>query len=272
MTPPARAAVRPAAPRAIGRVHWMGLWTLYAREMRRYLKEWLETIVASGFSTILYLAVFAFALGPDRDTPEGQAVLAFILPGLVLFAILNRAAETTVFSIVFDKLEGMIVDVQMPPLTPSEVTAAYALAGTATGLITGLPIVLVAILFFGLRVEDPALFVLFGAGGALMLSLTGILVGIWSRKWDHAAAFFGFVLIPLTFVSGLFAPIEDLPEPLALAVRMNPIFYVIDGFRAACIGLHSAPVALSAVIVLAVSAGLWIVCDRLIASGWRMKA
>lgn len=273
MTRPASAAAaaRPPAPRRIGRVHWLGLRTLYGRELRRYLKEWPETILASGFATVLYLAVFRFALGPERGTPEGQALLAFLLPGLVLFAIVNRAAETTVFSIVYDKLEGMIVDVLMPPLTPSEIAASYALAGATAGLLTGVPVVLIALVFFDLRVAAPLPFVLFGAGGALMLSLTGILVGVWATKWDHAAAFFGFVLIPLTFLSGLFAPVEDLPQPLALAVRANPIFYAIDGFRAAAIGVHSAPVGLSAAIVLAACAGLWLAADRLLASGWRMK-
>src|SRR3546814_16534587 len=86
----------------------------------------------------------------------------------------------------------MIVDVLMPPLTPSETTAAYALAGATAGILTGVPVVAVAVLFFGLGVADPLLAVLFAAGGALMLSLTGILVGLWSMKWDHAAAFFSF--------------------------------------------------------------------------------
>src|SRR3546814_4710981 len=94
----------------------------------------------------------------------------------------------------------MIVDVLMPPLTPSETTAAYALAGATAGILTGVPVVAVAVLFFGLGVADPLLAVLFAAGSALMLSLTGILVGLWSMKWDHAAAFFSFVLTPMTFL------------------------------------------------------------------------
>src|SRR3546814_9799986 len=102
----------------------------------------------------------------------------------------------------------MIVDVLMPTLTPSETTAAYALAGATAGILTGVPVVAVAVLFFGLGVADPLLAVLFAAGGALMLSLTGILVGLWSMKWDHAAAFFSLVLTPMPFLSGLFAPVE----------------------------------------------------------------
>lgn len=258
-------------PRNIGVVHWMGVRTLYARELRRYLKEWLETIAASAFATIMYLAIFLFALGPARETAEGAAVIGYILPGLVLFSILTRAAETTVFSIAFDKMEGAIGDVLSSPITPSETAAAYALAGATSGLITGLPVVLVAFLVFDMPAAQPWLLAAFALGGALMLSLTGMAVGIWADKWDHVSAFFGFFLIPFTFLSGLFAPIDRLPQPLAVLVQANPIFYVIDGFRAGAIGVHTAPVWLSLTVVAVTVIVLWAACDRLLASGWKLK-
>lgn len=263
-----------AAPRAIrgfGACNWTGAATLFRREVKRFLKEWLETVVAPGFAAILYLAVFAFALGPDRTTPEGAAVLRFILPGLVLFTILERAAETTVFSLVFDKMEGIIADVLMAPLTASEMVAAYALAGAVTGMITGAPVVAVAVLALEMPVGSPLLVAAFAAGGSLMLSLTGIVVGLWSVKWDHASAFFAFLLIPLTFLSGLFAPVELLPSPLPQIVQLNPIFYVIDGFRAGVLGIHSSPIGLSLTVVAVVNVMLWIACDRLVARGWKLK-
>ena len=268
MTAPAAA---PRAIRGFGACNWIGVRTLFGREVRRFLKEWLETVVAPAFAAILYLAVFAFALGPDRTTPEGQAVLRFILPGLVLFAILERAAETTVFTLVFDKLEGIITDVLMPPLTASELVAAYALAGAASGLITGAPVVAVAVLVLDMPIGSPLLVAAFAAGGSLMLSLTGIVVGLWSAKWDHASAFFAFLLIPLTFLSGLFAPVELLPAPLPQIVQLNPIFYVIDGFRAGVMDIHSAPIGLSLTVVAVVNVMLWIACDRLVARGWKLK-
>lgn len=263
-----------AAPRAIrrfGACNWTGVGTLFLRELRRFLKEWLETVVAPGFAAILYLAVFTFALGPDRTTPEGAAVLRFILPGLVLFAILERAAETTVFSLVFDKMEGIIADVLMAPLTASEMVVAYALAGALSGLITGTPVVAVAVLVFEMPLGSPVLVAAFAAGGSLMLSLTGVLIGLWSVKWDHATAFFAFLLIPLTFLSGMFAPVELLPAPLPEIVRLNPIFYVIDGFRAGVLGIHSAPVGQSLAVLAGTNVLLWIACDRLVAAGWKLK-
>ena len=268
------AVLPPAAPRAIrgfGACNWIGVRTLFLRELWRFLKEWLETVVAPGFSAILYLAVFAFALGPDRSSVQGQAVLSFILPGLVLFAVLERAAETTVFSLVYDKLEGIISDVLMPPLGASEMVAAYALSGAVAGLITGTPVLAAAVLVLDMPIGSPLLVLTFAAGGALMLSLTGILVGLWSDKWDHATAFFAFLLIPLTFLSGLFAPVELLPAPLSQIVQLNPIFYVIDGFRAGVLDIHSAPVGLSLAVVAATNVVLWVTCDRLVARGWKLK-
>ena len=270
MSPLPVAAPRP--PRAIGRVHWRGVGTLFARELRRYFSEWPETIVGSAFVSVLYIAVFTFALGPDRGSAAGAAVLRFIVPGLVLFAIVQRAAETTVFTIVFDKLEGIISDVLMPPLAPSELVAAYALAGAASGLITGVPVVAAALLLFDMPVASPALLLAFAVTGALMMSLTGILVGLWAEKWDHVSAFFAFLLIPLTFLSGVFAPVDGLPGPLPEIVRLNPIFFVIDGFRAAALGIRSAPVGLSLAVTTATVVALWLACDLLFRRGWKLKA
>jgi ABC-2 type transport system permease protein len=199
-------------------------------------------------------------------------VLAFILPGLVVFTVLQRAAETTVFTIMFDKLEGIISDVLMPPLAPSEITAAYALAGAAAGLVTGLPVLTAAMLLFGMTALQPLVMLAFAVGGALMLSLTGMLVGIWAARWDHVGAFLGFVLIPLAFLSGMFAPISDLPAPLPTLMLANPIHYVIDGFRAGAIGVHRAPVWLSLTVVAATDIVLWLLCRHLLQRGWKLRA
>ena len=159
----------------------------------------------------------------------------------------------------------------MPPLSASELVAAYALAATSAALITGAPVVAFAVLVFDMGLAAPALALAFAAGGALMLALTGILVGLWAAKWDHAAAFFAFLLIPLTFLSGLFAPVEALPDVLERVVRLNPIFYVIDGFRAATLGIASASPMAGLAVVAATDLILWVACDRLVTRGWRLK-
>lgn len=257
--------------RQIGRIHWLGVATLVRRELRRVWKEWPETILAPAFSTLVYIAVFTFALGPDLDTPTGREALTFILPGLVVLSITERAAETPAFSLIFDKLEGSLSDVLMPPLSPGELTAGYVLSGTAAALSTGTIVLAVVIAGFALTPNSPLLVFCFAAGGGMLLTLVGILIALQSQKWDHTAAFFVFAVVPTTMLSGVFVPIEALPEPLTAIMRVNPVFYVIDGFRAGLIGVHSAPVMLSLAVVAGSIALLWLACGRLIARGYRLK-
>ncbi|MEM1400247.1 MAG: ABC transporter permease [Pseudomonadota bacterium] len=265
-------AAPPREIRPFGLVHWQGFFTLFRREMGRYLKDWVETILASAFSTLLYMLVFALALGPDRSTPEGAQAVAYVLPGLVLFSILTRAGETPVFSIVLDKLEGMISDILTPPIAPHEIAAAYALAGMLSGLMTGVPVIAVAILGLDMPVHNLLGFAYFAILGALILALTGMIVGQWAEKWDHVSAFFGFFFIPLTFLSGLFAPVEKLPLPAQWLVLANPVHYVIDGFRGVTLGVHFVPIWLNAVIVVVTAISLWAVSTYLLARGWRIKS
>src|SRR4051812_12105341 len=124
-------------PRPVGYVAWLGAWTLFLRELKRYLKEALETVLAPAFQALVYFVILVFALGPDRGTAEGSALLSHAVPGLVLMAVLFRAAETTAFSLLFDRMEGVISDVLMAPLGAAEMTAAYAFAGALSGLVTG---------------------------------------------------------------------------------------------------------------------------------------
>lgn len=261
MSVPARPALLP----------WLGFATLVRREVRRSLKEWPETVAAPVLTAVLYLTVFAVALGPERDGPQGDALMQRIAPGLVVFTVMMRAAESTVFSLVFDRMEGMIADVLMPPLSALELTAAYAIAGTVAGLVTGLPALATAALLVDLPVASPGLVLAIAAASGLMMAFTGMLVGLWARRWDHVAAVFGFVLVPLSFLSGLFAPVEALPAPLDAIARANPLFYAIDGMRAGFLGSGVVDPRQSLAVLLATGAALAAIAYALIARGWRLK-
>ena len=269
--PPTQAVLGPRLPRPFGAVHWRGALTLARRELWRFLKEWPETVIAPAFSTVLYIVVFVLALGPDRDHPDGAGVVAFILPGLVMFAVLLRSVETTAFSLSFDRIEGILPDVLMPPLAPSELTFAYAAAGAVSGLITGLPCLLAVWVIFDLPTAQPVLALGFAGLGALMMAMVGIIVGLWAHKWDRVEAAFAFMLVPLLFLSGTFVPAEALPTPLDWIAQANPMFYVIDGFRGAMLGQSTAPAPLGLAVAAATCAVLAGVTGRLIGRGWRLK-
>ena len=262
----------PPRPRSIGRVHWLGVATLMRRELRRFVLEGLETVVARAFAVLLWFIVFAAALGSERETPAGEALLTFIVPGIVLYAVIERAAHGTAFSLLYDKMEGMITDVVVTPLSPSEMTASYAISGTISALVSGVAVVAVMMVAWPLPVASPAAILLFAAGGGLLMALWGILVGLWADKWDHVAAAHTFFLMPVAFLSGMFTPFDQLPPALQAFVQVNPIYYAIDGFRYGFLGTAETHLGLAAAIIAATNASLWLICDRLFRIGYKIRA
>ncbi len=261
----------PRLDRRFGRVHWLGIAFVARRDFGRVLNDWPETILAPVFSTLVYIAVLSLALGPDRDSPAGEAALTFALPGLVALALIQRSVETTAFSLVFDKLEGSIADVLMPPLSSVELTLGYVLAGMAAGLLTGAIVLAAVAVAFAVVPAMPLVAAAFAGLGTIMLTLAGIVIGITAVKWDHVAAWFVFLVGPVTMLSGVFAPVDALPAPLDTLMQVNPVFYLIDGFRAGVLGDGAAPVWLSLTVVVATTAMLWVAAVRTVAKSPRLR-
>ena len=263
-----------AAPRAVrryGRIHWLGVATLVRREAGRNLKLWPISLIGPVLSMMLYILVFALALGPIRGTAQGVQVLDFIAPGLILFVTMQRAAESGTFSLVLDKLDGMIGDLLVSPLAPREIATSYMVSGALAGLATGAAVLVGMGLFVDLSIDQPLLALLVAVLSAALMALFGVLAGLWARKWDHVAVVFSFVIIPLGFLSGLFAPVAGLPEPLAIAIRLNPMFYAIDSFRGAVTGDHVVPILLSLTVLVTAVVALWTLCFVLIRRGYNLK-
>jgi ABC-2 type transport system permease protein len=262
-TRPAGAAL---PPRRIGPVNWLGIATIIRRELGTYRRQWLESIAAPTLMVFLYLAVFIMALGDPDD-----ATVHFMLPGLVLFTMLTRAAETTCFGIAFLRIERRTADLVTPPTSAVEIVAAYVAAGAMTGIVTGLPCLALVLLLFGHALADPLL----AAGFALLTVATtaaaGSVVGLLSEKWDQASAFFGFLLLPVTLISGLFMPVDLLPEPLLSIARFNPIFYALDGFRAAFGGHGVVPVWHGLLVTAGTGALFATAAAAILSTGWRVK-
>lgn len=264
MTAPAPA---PRAPWPIGRVHWLGIATLYRREAKRYLRWWFEFITQPLVSTGLFVLVFGLALGPDGEDGAGAAAFAYLLPGLLIYSLLMQAVASTLYSLVFDKIEGALADILMPPLTAGEFAAGYLMsaltAATATAAIV-LPIVVLA----GLGLPaDPLTAGAFALLGCTELALCGIIIAALAKKWDQAEAYVSFGLTPAAFLSGVFAPVNNLPDPLPALIKLNPFHYIVDGFRAGYLGLHDNPVWLNLIVCLVVTGGLLVACLSMLRRG-----
>jgi ABC-2 type transport system permease protein len=265
----------PPAVRAIGVINWVGFWTLYAREVRRFFKVATQTIAAPVVTTLLFLAVFVLALGGAGGASRsvgGVSFAEFLTPGLIMMSIMQNAFANTSSSLVISKIQGNIVDVLMPPLSGGELTLAYALGGVTRGIVVGAVVSLAIWCFVPLRIADLAAVAFNAVAASLLLSLLGVLAGIWAEKFDHMAAVTNFIVTPLSFLSGTFYSVDRLPEGWRFVAHLNPFFYMIDGFRYGFIGHADGSLAVGMAVLIGVNAALLLLCFRLIASGYRLKA
>ncbi len=260
------------SPRAFGAVNWLGLWTLYAKEVRRFAKVATQTLLAPLVTAMLYLAIFVLAIG-DADRRIGDVPFeAFLAPGLIMMAIVQNAFANTSSSIMIAKIQGNIVDTLMPPLSPGELTCGFALGGLTRGLAVGMVMWLAMIVVVPLAMHD-FVFVLFHAVAAsLMLSLLGIVGAIWSEKFDHLAAVTNFIITPFAFLSGTFYSITALPEFWYGVAQLNPFFYMIAGFRYGFTGHADGSLAAGLAVLTIVNVVLWASAHWMFARGYRLKA
>ena len=258
--------------RHIGLVNWRGLWTLYAKEVKRFLNVFTQTIAAPVVTSLLFFAIFSLALGGVVRTVGDVPFVRFLVPGLIMMAMMQNAFANTSSSLIIAKIQGNIVDVLMPPLSPAELTIGFAGGGVTRGVVVGIATGMVMALFVPVGIHAPVLIVFHAVAASLMLSLLGIMGGIWAERFDHIAAVTNFVVMPLSFLSGTFYSIERLPEAWQLVAQLNPFFYVIDGFRYGFIGRADADPLIGVVVMLAVDAGLLVATHRMFARGYKLKA
>ena len=257
--------------RRIGAVNWLGLWTLYQKEVRRFLNVATQTVAAPVVTTLLFLAVFTLALGRAVEVVNGVPFAEFLAPGLIMMSMVQNAFANTSSSLVISKVQGNIVDVLMPPLSPAELTAGFALGGTTRGLFVGVVTVIGMSVFVDFSIQHP-FFALFHAFSAsLMLALLGMLGGIWSEKFDHIAAVTNFVITPLAFLSGTFYSITRLPAAFQTAAHFNPFFYMIDGFRYGFTGVSDTEPMLGVAVMVGIDTVLLIAAWRLFSIGYKLK-
>jgi ABC-2 type transport system permease protein len=258
-------------PRRFGAVNWVGLSSLYRRDLRRALKDRHHSLWGPAISNLLFLAVFGLAAHTGDDPGLADRLLSFIAPGLVMFTIMDRAFEMSAASLLFDKLEGMIADILQPPITPLERLAAVAGASVSSGLVTGTLLALALHIFVDMVPAAPFALLAFATLGSLMLGLAGAIGGLWAQRWEHYAAMLTFFVIPSAYLSGMFHPIDALPAFAYKLTLFNPIFYAIDGVRYGFRGEAQASIAVGLALLIAVDIVLaWIVW-ALFRRSWRLK-
>ena len=275
-----RQGFHPRGLPVINGVNRIGLWSLYIKEVRRFLKVHTQTIWAPAVTTLLFLVIFTLALGGARS---GRMVLGvpfatFIAPGLIVMGMMQNAFANSSFSFLSGKIQGTIIDLLMPPLSNGELMAGIIAAAVTRAVMVGLAVAAAMALFPGvsLAVAHPWAVVWFGLMGATMLAVFGLLASIWAEKFDHAAAVTNFVVAPLSLLSGTFYVIHNLAPAFQAISRANPFFYVISGFRFGFLGVSDIGDTNAAVVQSALGLGLFnvaliIAIYFVLRSGWKLK-
>ncbi|HEU4704486.1 MAG TPA: ABC transporter permease [Sphingomicrobium sp.] len=262
----------PGAPVLSG-VNWVGLKTLYIKEVRRFFKVHMQTVWAPAITTLLYLVIFTVALGGSGRTVMGVRFADFLAPGLIVMAMLQNAFANASFSLLVGKMQGNIVDYLMPPLSVGELIAGLVGAAVTRAFLVGFAVWLAMLFWPGVSVSvrEPLWLLWFALMGSLMLSFLGLLTSIWADKFDHAAAVSNFLVTPLSLLSGTFYSVEQLAPAFRSVSHANPFFYVISGFRFGFLGTADSPLWVGAAVLLLLNVALWAACYALLKSGWKIK-
>jgi len=262
---------RPRRVRQFGAVNWLGLWTLYLREVRRFLKVSMQTVIAPVVTTLLFLAIFLLAFAGQRGAVHGVPFAQFLAPGLVMMAIIQNAFANTTSSLMIAKIQGSMSDLLMPPLSPAELVWGFALGGVTRGLMCGAAVAIAMILAVHVSIADWRLVLFHAVAASLLLSVLGILAALWAEKYDHIAAVTNFLVMPLSFLSGTFYSIDRLPASLRFVADFNPFFYMIDGLRAGFIAHADGSLAIGIAMMIAINGILLALAHVLFARGYKLK-
>ena len=226
-----------------------GFATLLYKETLRFWKVSFQTVAAPVLMALLYLVVFAYALGDRASTFPEVSYAQFLVPGLVMMSVLQNAFANSSSSLIQSKISGNLVFMLLPPISYFEFFCAYVTASMVRGLVVGAGVLAVTVWFVDLRISAPLWVLAFALLGSAILGALGLIAGIWADKFDQIAAFQNFVILPLTFLSGVFYSVQSLPALWRAASHLNPFFYMIDGFRYGFFGASDFPPLASLAVV-----------------------
>ncbi len=258
--------------RRFGLINWIGAWTLYKKEVLRFLIVWIQTIFSPLISSLLFLLVLSLAIGADRGNVLGVPFITFLAPGLISMQVIQQSFSHSSSSFMIGKIQGNIVDLLYAPLSATEVTTSIALAAVTRSVVIAIVSIIVFKLIIDIVITNYLLLIVFTLLSSFILGNIGIIAGLWAEKFDHMATVTNFVIVPLSFLSGTFYSIERLPEILQIISKANPFFYMIDGFRYSFIGKADGSIFIGLIYLSILSFVSWFVTYLLYKKGYKIKS
>jgi len=249
-----------------------GFPTLLHKELMRFWKVGLQTIAAPVVTALLYLLIFSHVLEDSVQVYDAIPYTAFLIPGLMMMSMLQNSFANPSSSLIQSRITGNLIFVLLPPFSHRQIFAAYLMASVVRGLAVGACIWVVALFFVALPVQAPLWMLVFAVLSCWILGTLGLVAGLWSEKFDQLAAFQNFLIVPATFLSGVFYSIYSLPPFWQTVSRFNPVFYMIDGFRYGFFAVSDVSPWRGLAIVLAVAVLLSLFALRLLARGYKLRS
>ena len=258
--------------RRFGLINWVGAWTLYKKEVLRFLNVWIQTIFSPLISSLLFLLVLSLAIGAERGEVLGVPFIIFLAPGLIAMQVIQQSFSHSSSSFMIGKIQGNILDLLYAPLSATEVTISVSLAAVTRSFMIASISIIIFYLIIDIQIKHFFTLILFTFLSSFILGNIGIIAGLWAEKFDHMASATNFVIVPLSFLSGTFYTTDRLPVALQTISKANPFFYMIDGFRYGFIGNSDGSIKVGIIYLVILSFLTWLVTYILFKKGYKIKS
>lgn len=252
-------------------MNWIGLKTLLAKEVLRFAKVYLQTLLAPVVSAFLFLVIFAHVFAERGAVFDGVTYTEFLVPGLIMMSNMQNAFANSSSSLIQSKVTGNIIFILVTPLSPLEIFIAFVGAAVIRGVLVGLVVYVVAIFFVPLTPDHPFYVICMAILSSAVLGALGIVAGMWAEKFDQMAGFTNFIIVPLSFLSGVFYSVHSLPDLWRTVSYFNPFFYMVDAFRYGFYGHSDVSPWLSIAVTLGCLAGVSLISLQLLKRGYKLR-
>ncbi len=250
----------------------IGLTTHIHKEVQRFFRVAIQTLISPWINALLYILIFGYIVGSRIDLIAGVRYIDFVLPGILMLNLISSSYSQTSSSLYFSRFARHIEEILTAPLSHIEIVVGYIVGGVVRGLIVGFGVYAIAIIFSASSMAHLGLFLFYSIAVAIIFSLVGLLVGLWAEGFEQLAILNTFIIVPLTFLGGVFNSITMLPEKAQVFVKLNPFFYFVDGLRYSMVGIQEGSFVVGMIVIFGCIAVLGTLTWYLFSIGWKIRA
>ena len=258
--------------RRFGLINWVGAFSLYKKEVLRFIIVAGQTLIGPVVTSVLFLLVISLAIGDDKPNVLGVPFIEFLAPGLISMQVIQQSFSHSSSSLLMGKVMGNIVDLIGAPLSASEVTLSIILASVTRGILISIISLVVFSLMTEIEIKNYLVLLAYLFLNGFLMGAIGFIAGQWADKFEHLASTTNFIIVPMSFLSGTFYSIDRLPEFLKTISLFNPFFYMIDGFRYAFIGSLDGSIKTGITYLTILSLVIWLISFMLYKKGYKIKS